>query len=127
MRSLIISIISLAVIVAAWGIFVNYADKNIHELTGIIEDDILENVYAQNWDKAEDQIADLSKKWHDQKKTYTFFFDTAAVMETDYSIARAKHYITAKDISLASGELSCIKEQLGFLHLNELITLDNVF
>ena len=127
MKSLIISIISLAVIVAAWAIFVNYADKNIHELTGLIEDDILENVYAQNWDKAEDQISDLSKKWHSQKKTYTFFFDTAAVMETDYSIARAKQYIAAKDVSLASGELSCIKEQLGFLHLNELITLDNVF
>ncbi len=127
MRSLIISIISLVVIITVWGFFVNYADKNIHELTGIIEDDILENVYAQNWDKAENQVSDLSKKWHDQKKTYTFFFDTAAVMETDYSIARAKQYIAAKDVTLASVELSCIKEQLGFLHLNELITLDNIF
>ena len=127
MKALIISIISMVLVVAGWGIFVNYADKNIHELKNMIEKEIVVSVYADDWDSANVQFKDLSDKWHKQKKIYTFFFDTQAVMETDYSIARAKNYIYAKDIPLASGELSCINEQLGFLHLNELITLDNVF
>lgn len=92
-----------------------------------IEDDILISVYAEDWDKAEEQLNDLSKKWHKQKKVYSFFFNTMDINDTDFSIARAKNYIYAKDVPLASGELNCVKEQLGFLHLNELITLDNVF
>lgn len=127
MRALITSILIIAVLVTSWGIFVNYSDKNIHQLMNTIEDDILISVYAEDWDKAEDQLNDLSKKWHKQKKVYSFFFNTMDINDTDFSIARAKNYIYAKDIPLASGELNCVKEQLGFLHLNELITLDNVF
>ena len=127
MRALLTSILCVAVIIASWSIFVNYSDKNIHKLMNTIEDDILISVYAEDWDKAEDQLNDLSKKWHKQKKVYSFFFNTMDINDTDFSIARAKNYVYAKDIPLASGELNCVKEQLGFLHLNELITLDNVF
>ena len=127
MRALITSILCVAIIIASWSIFVNYSDKNIHKLRNTIEDDILISVYAEDWDKAEDQLNDLSKKWHKQKKVYSFFFNTMDINDTDFSIARAKNYVYAKDIPLASGELNCVKEQLGFLHLNELITLDNVF
>jgi len=126
-RALITSILCIAVIIASWSIFVNYSDKNIHKLMNTIEDDILISVYAEDWDKAEDQLNHLSKKWHKQKKIYSFFFNTMDINDTDFSIARAKNYVYAKDIPLASGELNCVKEQLGFLHLNELITLDNVF
>ena len=105
----------------------NYADENIHDLTRSIEDDIMVSVSAEDWVKAEEQFKDLSDRWHKQKKIYSFFFYTSAINDTDFSISRAKGYIKTKDASLASGELYCIKEQLAFLHLNELITLDNVF
>ena len=127
MRALITSILIIVFLVASWTIFVDYSDKNIHKLMNAIEDDILISVYAEDWDKAEDQLNDLSKKWHKQKKVYSYFFNTKDINDTDFSIARAKNYIYAKDVPLASGELNCAKEQLGFLHLNELITLDNVF
>jgi hypothetical protein len=127
MKSLIISIISMAVIIGSWGIFVSFADKNIHELTDMIEDDIMVSVYDEDWTTAKAQFKELSAKWHSQKKIYTFFFDTLPVLETDYSIARAKHYIYAENVPLAAGELSSIEEQLGFLHMNELLTLDNIF
>ena len=51
MKALIISIISMAVLIAGWGIFVNYSDKSIHKLMNSIEDDILVNVNAQEWDR----------------------------------------------------------------------------
>jgi hypothetical protein len=127
MKSLIISFISIAVMIAGWSIFVDYSDKNIHGLMNSIEDDILISVYAQDWDKAEKQFNGMAEKWHKQKKIYSFFFNTVDINETDYSIAKAKNYIYARDLPLAAGELNCTKEQLRFLHLNELITLDNVF
>jgi hypothetical protein len=126
-KTLFISILGMAVIIASWSIFVNHADDNIHKLINSIEEDILISVYAEDWDNAADQFDRLSKDWHDQKKIYSFFFNTTDINNTDFSIARTKKYISTKDRSLASGELNCIKEQLGFLHLNELITLDNVF
>lgn len=127
MRALIISILSVAVIIASWGIFVNYSDKSIHEMTNAIEDEILISVYAEDWTNAQAQFDEFSKKWHKEKKIYSFFYSTVSLNETDYSIARAKNYIYSENIALSSGELSCIKEQLGFLHLNELISLDNLF
>jgi hypothetical protein len=48
-------------------------------------------------------------------------------MDTDFSIAKAEAYIAMQDVALSMGELSHIKEQLGFLHSNELITLENIF
>ena len=127
MKALVISIVSIAVIITSWSAFVTYSDKNIHRLMSAIEDDIIVSVDAGDWTKAENQFDDLSKNWHKQKKIYSFCFNTIDINDTDYSIARAKKYIDAKDVSLASGELNCIKEQLKFLHLNELVTIDNIF
>lgn len=126
MKALIVSIISLGIIVSGWLIFVNYADNNLHKLIDNIEDDITISVKSEEWDKASDSFNEVSKSWHKQKKIYSFFLDTSAINQTDYSIARAKSYISSEDEPLALGELSCIKEQLGFLHLNELITLENI-
>jgi len=126
LKSLIISIVSLGVLVMGWCFFVNYADDHLHKLMDEIEDEITISVKNSEWDKASNDFKDLSKSWHKDKKIYSFFIDTSAINETDYSIARAKAYISAENEPLAIGELSCIKEQLGFLHLNELITIDNV-
>lgn len=127
MRSLIVSVLCIVVVAASWGIFVHYSDRNIHQLMNAIEEDILISVYAEDWGKAEAQFNDLSKKWHRQKKIYSFYFNTNEINDTDFSMARAKNYIYSENIALASGELNCIKEQLSFLHMNELITVDNIF
>lgn len=127
MRTLIISVISLSILVIGWCIFVRYADDNLHKLINRIDDDITVSVNSEEWEKASDSFKKLSESWHKQKKVYSLFMDTSAINETDYSIAKAKAYISAKNIPLATGELSCIKEQLSFLHLNELISIDNVF
>jgi len=125
-RSLVISLISIGILVTSWIVFVNYADKNIHELMNMIDDDILISANAGDWDKASDDFKNLSDKWHKQKKIYSLFIDTKAINDTDFSIARAKKYIGTKNLSLSAGELNCIKEQLGFLHLNEILSIENI-
>ncbi len=126
MRALIVSTLIIIVLIASWGILVSYTDKNIHDLMNTIEEEILISLYAEDFDKAADQFSELSKKWHKQKKVYSFFFNAKEINDADFSIARTKEYIHAKNVPLAAGELNCIKEQLKFLHSNELLTLDNL-
>ena len=127
MKALVVAIASLVVMISGWAVFVSYSDSQIHELMNTIDNDILADVYDGDWSNAESQFRQLSKEWHHQKKIYSFFFNNIDVNETDYSIARAKDYIKSQDTALAAGELNCIKEQLKFLHFNELASFDNIF
>ncbi len=127
MRSLIISIICFSILTISWALFVDYADENIHAMTGSIEDIIMKSITTEDWETADYQFEKLTDKWHKKKKVLTFFYHTSAINDTDFSIARAKGYIKSKDASMAIGELLCLKEQLAFLHLNDLITPENIF
>jgi len=126
-KALITSIICFSILTIAWALFVNYADKNIHAMTGSIEDVIMKSISMEDWETADNQFEKLTDKWHKKKKVFTFFYHTSVINDTDFSIARAKGYIKSKDASMAIGELLCLKEQLAFLHLNELITPENIF
>ena len=126
MKSFIISFISIGILICGWGIFVHYADNHLHDLMNMIDEEILADANEGDWDSSAESFQELSNKWHDQKKIYSLFLDTEAVNNTDFSIARAKKYIESKDLALSAGELNCIREQLGFLHLNEIISLENI-
>lgn len=126
MRALIISSISLVLLIIGWTIFSNYTDKNTHALMDCIENNIIISVQDENWDSAAQSFHKLSDQWHKNKKVYSFFLDTKDINNTDYSIARAKAYIAAENKALSTGELSAIKEQLKYLHSNELVALENI-
>lgn len=127
MKSFITSIVCLSLLVGGWAIYNYYSDNVLHSFINEIEDNIIIAVEAENWDSADRDFDTLSDKWHDYKKAACFFFETDALNDTDYTIARAKYYIHAKDVSNASGELACLKEQFTFLHFNESIKLQNIF
>ncbi|MEG0829868.1 MAG: DUF4363 family protein [Anaerovoracaceae bacterium] len=126
MRNFIISIVCLTLLTGIWAVFYSYSNKTLHLYIDQIETSIIKNVETENWDKASDSFDALSENWHHYKKRAAFFMDTMAINDTDYSFARAKYYIRAKDVSNASGELSCLKEQLTFLHKNETVALENI-
>lgn len=126
MRALLTATFILILIVSTWGVFIHHVDDNIHLLIDIIEEDIEVNLEQPNWPGAYAGIKKLSEEWHDQKKVYAFFFSTLDMNEADYALAKAKSYISTENLSLAAGELANLKEQLKFLHSNELITLENL-
>ncbi|MGI6731771.1 MAG: DUF4363 family protein [Anaerovoracaceae bacterium] len=127
MRALIISTIILLCLIFIWFTFVDYADENLHALIDIIEKNVAVSIQDDDWESAAQIFQQVSEQWHENKKVYSFFFNTSDVMDTDFSIAKAEAYIAMQDVALSMGELSHIKEQLGFLHSNELITLENIF
>ncbi|QAT42528.1 DUF4363 family protein [Aminipila luticellarii] len=127
MRSFLISLSCLLLLVGSCLLYTNYSDNKIHEFTDTIEQDILADVEDGNWEQAKDRFNKFEDDWHDYKKIACFFFSTDKLNAADYSIARAKYYIICEDDSNSSGELSCLKEQLKFLHDNETFSLSNLF
>lgn len=127
MRNFIVSVICLGLLIGAWCIFDNYSDTRLQSYIDQIETAIIPEVEASDWDKAYDDFTAVSDSWHKYKKSAAFFLDTDAINETDYSIARAKYYIKAKDDSNSTGELACLKEQMTFLHYNESLSPGNIF
>lgn len=127
MRSLIVSFLCLALLIGTWAVYSNYSDEKIHSYLNEIENQLIVDVMDGNWDRAESHFSTFEDDWHQYKSVACFFFSTDKINETDYSIAKIKYYIKAKDDSNASGELSCLMEQLKFLHGNESINMQNVF
>lgn len=127
MRNFIISIACLGILVGAWAVFGFYSNQTIDSYEHMLEDDIISAVEAEEWEKAWEEFQSFSQDWHRYKKPAAFFLDTQAINDADYSIAKAKYYIKARDVSNSSGELACLKEQLVFLHQNESITWENIF
>ena len=119
MRNFIIAISCLAVLIGAWTAFDVYSDKKINSYSSQLENTIIKAVETEDWETASTEFNALSQDWHHYKKAAAFFLDTASINDADYSIARSQYYIKAKDISNSSGELSCLKEQLAFLHQNQ--------
>lgn len=126
MRSFIVSIINLLLILTLWFGFMFYCENTIGKLAETLEKNIVTEIENENWNTAKEEFDDFSEQWHKSKKVYYYFLDTRAILDTDFSIGRAESYIKSKDSSLALGELSCIREQLKFLYLNEKISLENV-
>lgn len=126
MRSFFISLFCLLLLIGTWSAYTNYSDKEIHKFINSIDDSILIEVQDGNWEQATDNFKKLKDSWHNYKKTACFFFSTDKINEADYSIARTEYYIKSKDESNSSGELSCLKEQLKFLHANESISFANL-
>ncbi len=127
MKALIISAACLGVLLLSWLFFSNYADQSLEPLMDMAENQILISVREENWEVAKEQMTAFTKEWHQNKKIYSYFFQTSVINQTDFSIARLTEFINSEDVSNSSGELSCIKEQLKFLHANEKLTIENIF
>ena len=126
MRSLLISILSLAILVGCWGIFYYSSGQDLDQIIKDCEDIVMPAVEGEDWDKAYDNFKVQYDRWHEYRKGSLFFLDTQEVNDADSTFAKTLMYIKAKDVSNGSGELLALKEQLKFLHENEKISFANI-
>ncbi len=127
MRAFLISFLSLALLSGIWYAYETYSDEKLNMYIATIEEKILPAIEAENWSEVETSFKPLESAWNDYRKKAVFFFDTISINEADYTLARVKYYIKAKDVSNAGGELACLGEQLKLLGKNESFLLENVF
>lgn len=126
MRSLIISTVSLLLVLCIWFGFMTYCEDTLNSLISNITNEIEISVAAGDWDTAKESFSRFSDSWHKDKSIYSFFLDQSAMLDADFSIARAEAYIDEQETPSAMGELAFIREQLRFLFLNERINLENI-
>ena len=126
MRNLLIAILCIGSLIAAWVIFDHYSEKKLTSLTDQIDHPVMTDVEAKNWDKANASFASLSEDWRQYRKVLVFFRDTETVSQVDYGFAKAKYYMRVKDDSNGLGELAHLRQQLLFLKKNEKLSLQNI-
>lgn len=127
MRSLVVSSLCLAVLLAGWGAFHYVSAEKSDEYITEIREVTIPAVQAEDWETAQKSFKEFGRDWHRYKKAAAYFFDTTALNEADYSISRAEEFIKAKDPSNSAGELAALREQFKFLHRNESISMGNIF
>ncbi len=127
MRSLAVSSLCLAVLLAGWGVFHYVSAEKSDEYITEIREVLIPAVQAEEWETAQKSFKEFGRDWHSYKKAAAYFFDTTALNEADYSIARTEEFIKAKDPSNSAGELAALREQFKFLHRNESISMGNIF
>ena len=126
MKSLIISAVSLLLIICIWFCFMTYCENSLGRLLETLSEDVIAKVVSDDWTSASESFERFSKKWHEQKTIYSLFLEQSAMIDADFSIAKAEGLILTKDKSGSLSELYTIHEQLHFLFLNERLTFENI-
>lgn len=127
MKAFLISASLMIIFLGCWLGFSYYADITLNDIMDIGKNEVNVAIKDGDWADASTDMAKLSDKWKEHRKIYSLFFRTSVMNETDFAIAKATEFIDAEDESNSSGEVSNIVEQLKFLNLNELFTLENIF
>lgn len=125
MRSLVISIIALGLLMGSWGVFLNRADKAIHEMSASINEEIIPAVSAEDWRRSQERFSYMSTLWNQDRRLFSIYFDAISIGQIEGSLARAKEYLQSEEKSSASGELAYLDQQLLFVLENERLSLEN--
>lgn len=126
MRSLWISILSLAIVMGIYGVFCLHSYEELVRMTDQCQGKIMEAVESEDWTTANDAFRKEYENWQDYRKTALFFLDTDTINQADQTFAKTLKYIKAEDRSNSSGELLSLVQQLKLLHENESLTLQNI-
>lgn len=126
MRSLITSLLVLALLIGCWLCFYRYSDNALHHMVSACEEDIMPAIESGDWDTAFATFETQYKAWHRYQKIALFMLETDKINETDAAFAKTRMYIKAQDLSNSSGELLALKESLVWLHKNEGLSLSNI-
>ncbi|MEE0741985.1 MAG: DUF4363 family protein [Emergencia sp.] len=126
MRSLWISILSIAILIGSWSIFYHYSDNKLEDLIDQCSESVMPAILDADWEKAEEEFRSQYDAWHKYRKYALYFSDTLAINDTDATIAKTLMYIRAKDDSNSSGELLAFIEQLKYLRQTEKVLPENI-
>lgn len=110
----------------AMGIWSNNSmAASARELSGKVES-IAGSITDQNWEQAEKQMSSLEKTWNSKKNWWPALIDHQEIDNIDFSMARIKEYINARDPGLSRGEISTLKLMINHIPAKEALNLGNI-
>jgi hypothetical protein len=125
MRSLLVSVIALGLVMAAWGLFLGQADATIQEMSKSINEEIIKAVATEDWQRANLGFVQISTLWNQKRKLFSVFVDAISIGEIEGTLARTRAYLLSKEQANSQGELAYLDQQLSFLIENERLSLEN--
>jgi len=90
-------------------------------------DKIHEEVNTQHWDSASEHTEELEQNWDRKGKWWPALLDHQEIDNIDFAMAKNKEYIAAKNVPLAMGQLSELRQMIKHIPQKVTINLTNIF
>lgn len=104
-----------------------------HQLTASANELLLDvdkihgEIGTQNWDSALEHTEELERHWDRLGKWWPALLDHQEIDNIDFAMAKNKEYIAAKNVPLALGHLSEIRQMIKHIPEKGSINLTNIF
>lgn len=127
MRMVVISLIVLIILIGVW---IWFHFTKIEPNTQYYWDslsDLSNKIDFQQWNAAEYDMINYSKKWESIRRYWVFFLNQDDIDNIDISIKRLGIYVKNNDKVKAQAELEHLKILFNIIKENECLSLDNIF
>ncbi|MCL6559709.1 MAG: DUF4363 family protein, partial [Firmicutes bacterium] len=95
--------------------------------------DLLQNIERifsalekEQWDAAYQQAVELESTWEKKANWWPILLDHQEMDNIEFSMARIKEYVAARDTALSRGQLSELKLMIKHIPEKEAITIKNL-
>ena len=127
MRSLTISIVALALVLGAWGIFAVQMQEDLGEMQHTIGEELIPQLQQGEWPEAKKNFLYIKEVWDSHHDIYLLFLNGDSISQIQQCIVRLEANLHNQESAAAITELYSIREQLWILHKNEMPTIENIF
>ncbi|GAB6181431.1 DUF4363 family protein [Desulfotomaculum defluvii] len=125
MKQLILLFIAVILMISL-GLWVNHsldvASKDLNQSIKLITKEVEEG----NWQEAKGKIEQLEKQWQVIGSWWPVVLDHQEIDNIEFSLAKVKEYVAAKNKALSMGGLSELKLMILHLPEKETVNLKNI-
>ncbi|HVJ47847.1 DUF4363 family protein [Desulfitobacterium sp.] len=126
MRSYVITVVIVTLLAGGSFWSNHYISSSTEELVKAI-DQVEEQIYNQDWDKAKSQLQQLKQDWDVTKNVWSVLVTHQEIDTIDIGLKRLGEYVQFKSPILAEGELSALRLLFDHISDTEAFNLKNVF
>lgn len=126
MRIVAITFIILIALISLWSWF---HFTSIEIITAYYWENLIylsNEIYIDNWNKAEMDMIQFNKTWEDTRKLWIYFINQDDIDLIDASMRKLDVFIRNKNKDLAQAELEQLRILFNVIKENECLSLENV-
>ena len=119
----LVVVLALLIVVGLW---TNHSLENTaQELAREIEA-ISAEIELNQWDSAHKKTFEFEKAWTQKARWWPIFLEHQEMDNIEFSLAKAKEYVTSQDRSLSQGQLAELKLMIEHIPKKEAVTVKNI-
>lgn len=103
-----------------------YMHKSADSLVQIL-DRVEEFIQVENWDVAQQEMAQMEKEWEGTKKWWSILIDHQEIDNIDISLKRVEKFVAGENSILGLGELSALRLLVAHISDTVKLSIRNIF